>query len=83
MGRCPMVQQFAHGVATAAADVIGRQTDCSTDTGIEMGKAIEAHFLPLAAAVTLRAKGRHLTDVQGIAKAQTLVFSFSLDALTG
>lgn len=81
--RRPVLQQFADGVASAVEDVMGDQTDGGANAGIEMGEAAETCLLPLASAPTARTAGRHLADVQRIAKVQSIVLSFSLDALTG
>lgn len=85
VGRRPMFQQLAYGVATAVGHIMGCQTDGSADACVEMGKTIETCLSPWASAVSMTAlaAGRHLTDVQRIAKAQPIVLSLSLDALTG
>ena len=78
-----MLQQFADGVASVVEDVMGDQTDGGANACIEMGEAAETCLLPLASAPTARTAGRHLANVQRIAKLQSIVLSFSLDALTG
>ena len=85
VGRRPMLQQLAYGMATAVGHVMGCQTDGGTDACVEMGKTIETCLSPWTSAVSMTelAAGRHLTDVQRIAKAQPIVLSLSLDALTG
>lgn len=62
---------------------MGDQTDGGANAGIKMGEAAETCLLPLASAPTARTVGRHLADVQRIAKLQSIVLSFSLDALRG
>ena len=79
----PVVQQLAHGATTSPTDIMGRQLDGCADACVEMGKPTESGLSPLAASATMRARGRHLADVQRVAKVQTIVLSLSLDALTG